>query len=271
VTELRIALVQLKIRDGQPRTNLERANSLIRAAAPADLIVLPELWTSGYAHGSWARTARVDTPIICAELAQLSTELGAVLAGSMVSLDEQGRLRNRLWVFSPDGGGPDGAGPVGGGPVTYDKGHLFAPLGEDRYLTAGSARVRVPLGPWTVALSICFDLRFPEMYRLDTLAGADLFLVVAAWPETRLEALRFLARARATENQAFLVLCNRIGPGEEGVNFGGGSMVVAPDGRVVADAGAEEGIARATIDQGRVAEVRTGFPVLSLRREGVDW
>jgi predicted amidohydrolase len=259
--QLRIALVQLEIRDGQPRVNLDRALTAIQEAAPADLYILPELWTTGYAHDSWGRAAAVDTPIICAELARLSTELGVVIAGSMISLDQGGKLRNRLWVF----------GPHDGAPVTYDKGHLFAPLGEERYLTPGVARIRLPLGPWTVALSICFDLRFPEMYRLDALGGADLFLVASAWPSARAEALRLLARVRALENQAFLALCNRSGTGGDGLHFGGGSIVVAPDGEILADAGEGEGVAEVMIEHGRVAEVRNGFAVLSKRARGLDW
>lgn len=258
---LRIALVQLEVRDGQPRANLERVLALIQDAAPADLYILPELWSTGYAHDTWARTAAVDTPLISAELAQFSSGSGAMIAGSMISLDEGGQLRNRLWAFGPDDHGP----------VTYDKGHLFAPLGEDRYLVPGTSRVRFPFGRWTVALSICFDLRFPEMYRLDALAGADLFLSVAAWPSARAEALRLLARARALENQVFLAVCNRSGVGGDGIHFGGGSVIVGPDGEVLADAGEGEGVTLAVIEAERVAEVRSRFPVLSRRAAGVDW
>lgn len=261
MSTLSIALVQLEVRDGRPRTNLERVLDLLKDAERADLYLLPELWTTGYAHDTWARTAEVDTPIVCAELARLSNDLDATIAGSMISLDQGGCLRNRLWVF----------GPGDQCPVTYDKGHLFAPLGEDRYLTPGESRVRLPLGPWTAGLSICFDLRFPEMYRLDALAGADLFLNVSAWPSERAETLRLLARVRALENQTFLALCNRFGTGSDGLHFGGGSAVVAPDGTLVADAGEGEGVTVATIDRKKVAEVRSGFPVLSRRAAGVDW
>lgn len=267
---LRIALVQLEVRDGQPRANMERALALIQDAAPADLYILPELWSTGYAHDTWARTAAVDTPLIAAELARFSGDLGATIAGSMVSRDEDGQLRNRLWVFGPEERGAEDHDP-GPGPVTYDKAHLFAPLGEDRYLVPGTARVRFPFGRWTVALSICFDLRFPEMYRLDALAGADLFLSVAAWPSARAEVFRLLARVRALENQAFLAVCNRSGVGGDGIHFGGGSVVVAPDGEVLADAGAGEGVTLAVIEHERVAEVRNSFPVLSRRAAGVDW
>jgi predicted amidohydrolase len=109
------------------------------------------------------------------------------------------------------------------------------------------------------------------MYRLDALAGADLFLVVAEWPLPRSEMLRILARTRAAENQLFLALCNRTGVASDGLPFGGGSVIVAPDGAVIVDAGAAEGIAMATIDQRRIGTIRTEFPVLSLRAQGLDW
>lgn len=258
---LRLGLVQLSINDGQPRRNLERAISLIDVSAPADLYLLPELWTTGFAHESWAGAARADTPIIIGELRDLSVERGAWIAGSMIVEDDTGRLRNRMHLFRPDGGDP----------VTYDKAHLFAPMAEDRYLAPGTERVRTTIGPWTLSLSICFDLRFPEMYRLETLEGADLFIVAAEWPAARAEILRILARARAAENQAFLALCNRIGMGADGTYFGGGSALVAPDGRIVADAGTEEKIVVATIDHDLVLAIRRDFPVLTLRKEGVDW
>ncbi len=258
---LRVALVQLAIRDGQPALNLEHATASIRGAGPADLYVLPELWTTGYAHDTWGRVADRETPAIVESLAALAAECGAYIAGSMVSRDERGALVNRLWLVPP----------TGAAPVHYDKGHLIALMGEDRYLSPGSRRVVTSLGDWRVGLSICFDLRFPEMYRADALDGAELFLVVSAWPAARAEAQRVLARARAIENQAFVVLCNRVGTAADGTRFDGGSVVVAPDGKIVADAGDAEGVTHATLDAEMIRAVRRQMPLLELRREGLDW
>jgi predicted amidohydrolase len=258
---LRVALVQLAIRDGQPAVNLERATASIRSAGPADLYVLPELWTTGYAHDTWARVADRETPAIVEALRALAAECGAYIAGSMISRDERGALVNRLWLVPP----------TGAAPVHYDKGHLIALMGEDRYLSPGDRRVVTPLGGWRAGLSICFDLRFPEMYRADALDGAELFVVVSEWPAARAEAQRVLARARAIENQAFVVLCNRVGTAADGTRFDGGSVVVAPDGKIMADAGGDEGVARATLDVGAIHAVRRQMPLLELRREGLDW
>lgn len=261
MTGLRVGLVQMEIADGRPRDNLDHAAALIGAASRADLYLLPELWSTGYAHDSWRRTAETDTPVLCEALQRLSHEHDTCIAGSMISLDDRGQLTNRLWVF----------GPGDRRPTTYDKGHLFSPLQEDRYLTAGTCRVRLPIGDWTAALSICFDLRFPEMYRRDALEGADLFLVVAEWPAVRATALRVLARARAIENHAFVALCNRTGVAADGLAFDGASAVFGPDGAVVADAENGEHVVIATLDRDAVARVRTAVPVLELRRPGLDW
>ena len=259
--QLRVALIQLAICDGQPAVNLEHAAASIRSAGPADLYVLPELWTTGYAHDTWARVADQETPAIVESLAALAAERGAYIAGSMISRNERGALVNRLWLVPPDGAAP----------VHYDKGHLFAPMGEDRYLSPGDRRVVASLGGWRAGLSICFDLRFPEMYRADALDGAELFLIVSEWPAARAEAQRVLARARAIENQAFVVLCNRVGTAADGTRFDGGSVVVAPDGSILADAGGDEGIARATLDVDAIRALRRQMPLLELRREGLDW
>ena len=258
---LRVALVQLAIRDGEPEANLEHATASIRSADSADLYVLPELWTTGYAHDTWARVADRETPAIVESLAGLAAERGAYIAGSMISRDERGALVNRLWLVPP----------TGAAPIHYDKGHLFAPMGEDRYLSPGDRRVVAPICGWRAGLSICFDLRFPEMYRADALDRAELFLVVSEWPAVRAEAQRVLARARAIENQTFVVLCNRVGTATDGTRFDGGSIVVAPDGTVMADAGGDEGVVHATLDAEAIRAVRRQMPLLELRREGLDW
>ena len=257
---MKVALVQMEVVDGDPPSNLRKAESLMATEPGADLYVLPELWTTGYAHACWRDVAERTTPEIGGRLQALARQRRAWIAGSMISLDGEGRLVNRLWVFPPQGE-----------PVHYDKGHLFQPMEEHRHLAAGRTRVRTPLGPFRAALSICFDLRFPEMYRRDAVDGAELFLVVAEWPHPRGEALRTLARARALENQACVVLVNRVGAAPDGTVFCGGSAVLGPDGGVLADAGEGEGVVCADLDPGATRGLRAQFPVLGLRAEGLDF
>ncbi|GJG89030.1 nitrilase [Gemmatimonadetes bacterium T265] len=264
---LRVALVQLAVADGEPADNLARAAALIRGAPAADLYLLPELFTTGYAHDAWAQAARESTPGVAATLQQLADARGAWIGGSMIAEVAGGGLANRFHLFAP-------AGAAGAAPVTYDKAHLFPPMGEPGRLTPGGARVRSCVGRGVaadVALSICFDLRFPEQYRLDAVAGATLFACVAEWPHPRGDTLRLLARARAAENQAWLALCNRVGPARDGTVFCGGSCVIAPDGAVVADAGdGVDTVTVAEVDVGAAHRARAGFAVLGLRVPGVD-
>lgn len=258
---MRAAVVQMQVRDGEPEANRRRAAELLDSSPGAQAYLLPELWSTGYAHGSWATSAKDDTPRLCAWMAAQAHTRQAWVAGSLVSLDEGGGLVNRIWIFPPDGGAPD----------FYDKAHLFRPLAEHEHLRPGRRRVQTTVGGFKAAPSICFDLRFPEQYRRDVVDGADLFLVSAEWPHPRSEILRLLARARAAENQAYLLLSNRTGPALDGTVFCGGSAIISPEGEVLADAGEAEGVISADIAAERVHALRERFPVLPFRTAGVDF
>jgi predicted amidohydrolase len=120
-----------------------------------------------------------------------------------------------------------------------------------------------PLG--TVGMTTCYDLRFPELYRVLVDRGAQLVVVPAAWPAARLEHWRLFTRARAVENQVFLLACNAAGT-QAGVRLGGHSVVVDPWGRVVAEAGDDEEVLLAELDLQTLTDIRTEFPVLDDRR-----
>ncbi len=265
---LRLALVQMTVTDGAPDENVARAAALVTAAPPADVYLLPELFTTGYAHDTWADAARGAARTLDA-LQQLADARDAWIGGSFVAATADGGIANRMHLLSPRGASQSSA------LVTYDKAHLFPPMGEPERLVAGAARVRTRVGRGDAAadaaLSICFDLRFPEHYRRDAADGATLFLCVAEWPDPRGDTLRLLARARAAENQAWLALCNRVGAAADGSTFPGGSCVVAPDGTVVADAGdAMDAVVVADVDVHVALRARAAFPVLPLRVPGVD-
>jgi predicted amidohydrolase len=267
-TTLRIALVQMTVTDGDVAANVARATALVTAAPAADVYLLPELFTTGYAHDAWEDAARGAARTLDA-MQQLADARQAWIGGSFVARTDGGGLANRLHLLAPRGAAPSAS------LVTYDKAHLIPAMGEPERLIAGTARVRTPIGRGEAAadaaLSICFDLRFPEQYRRDAVDGATLFLCVAEWPHVRGETLRLLARARAAENQAWLALCNRVGPAADGTLFAGGSCVVAPDGAVVVDAGeAADVVVVADVDAGAATRVRATFPVLPLRVPGVD-
>ncbi|HZS44110.1 MAG TPA: nitrilase-related carbon-nitrogen hydrolase [Blastocatellia bacterium] len=255
-----VAVVQMKITDGSPATNFDHAHTLINSSPGANLYLLPELWTTGYAHSSWQDTAVNVTPKIYADLQEFSKSINAWIGGSMISVNDEEQLVNRFWLFSP----------TGEPPIHYDKAHLFAPMLEDKYLASGTRRVQVTLGGIKASPSICFDLRFPEMYRKAALEGAELFLVSSEWPQPRCETLRLLARARAAENQAYLLLSNRLGPAKDGTTFCGESMIVGPDGSIISDAKDQEVVITADLDPLHIPELRSKFQVLTLTVNGVD-
>ena len=257
---MRVAVVQMMVTDGNPSVNFAHAENLIKQSPGANLYLLPELWTTGYDHSSWNNTAVNITPKICADLQELSQTLKAWIGGSMISSRDDVGLANRFWLFSPKGDVP----------IHYDKVHLFSPMKEDKYLSHGETTVMTQIDEFKASLSICFDLRFPAMYCQTAIDGANLFLVASEWPHPRYETLRLLARARAVENQAFLLLSNRLGPASDGTNFCGGSMIVAPDGQIVADAEDSEQVIITDIDIEQSAKLRSNLAVLSRGIAGID-
>ena len=255
-----IALIQAAVDPRGPEINERRIFDLLDTASRADLCLLPELWSTGYHYDYWETAADRSTPAVLDALSRWAAVNNTTIGGSLISRTREGALANRFWWLAPDGTR-----------CGYDKAHLFPPLREPEFLVPGATRARVSMREWQVAQSICYDLRFPEHYRRDALDGADLFAVVSAWPDPRCEALRTLARARAIENQTWLALCNRTGPGESGSTYCGGSMVVAPDGEIVCDAGRDEGIVSYRVDRQRLDSVRGSATTLSRRIQGIDF
>lgn len=256
-----VAVVQMAVEDGRPDANRAVAFERLEAAASegARLLLLPELWTTGYDHARWPSVADEASPRVVDEMRRFSLDHDVVVGGTMIERLRSGGLVNRFRLCGPEGD-----------LAVYDKVHLFAPMAEDRHLVAGGERAKAVVRGWRCGLSTCFDLRFPEMYRLDAVDGVEVFLVPAEWPAERAAVMRGLAWARAVENQAYLVLANRTGVARDGTRFGGGSLVVAPDGAVLAEAGPEEAVLRACLERDALG-LRSRFPVLDRRVPGVDW
>jgi predicted amidohydrolase len=255
---MRISAVQIASEDSEPNdVRVARVTALVRAQR-ADLVVLPELWVQGgFAFTTFAATAEpLDGPVVGA-LAAAARDLGAWLhGGSIVERGDDGRLYNTSLLFSPDGTLT----------ATYRKLHLFGfSGGETTVLTAGSDVVTTDLDGLTVALATCYDLRFPELFRQFVDRGAELVLLPAAWPTPRVGHWSLLARARAIEDQTYVVACNGCGD-QGGLRLGGRSAVIDPWGVVLAEAGEDEEILAVDIDPALVAKTRADFPVLADRR-----
>jgi len=231
-----------------------RVADLVRAQRGADLVLLPELWPQGgFAYDRWAQQAQpLDGPIVQA-LAEATRAVGAAVhMGSLVERDESGRLFNTSVLLGSDGEVLS----------TYRKIHLFGfGEGEPTLMTPGE-RVVVHDG---LGLATCYDLRFPEQFRLLLDAGAEVVLLPAAWPAKRVHHWRLLAQARAIENQAYVVAANTGGT-HAGVAMGGGSLVVDPWGTVLVEAGTGEEVLVVELDRALVPKTRASFPVLADRR-----
>jgi predicted amidohydrolase len=272
MSRMRVAVVQLAYDDAEPvGDRIDRVIALVRAQAGHDLVVLPELWQpTGFGYRRWASLAEpVDGPLVHA-MARAARDAGVVLhAGSWIETNGSGPDGRGLWNTSMV------FGPNGDLLATYRKVHRFGfGEGEPVLLEAGSGIVTVDLPRPVTApesrlvptgLATCYDIRFPEQFRRLLDAGAELFVVPAAWPAARVEHWRLLGRARALENQCFLVQCNTAGT-HAGTEMGGHSQVVDPWGAVLAEAGRDEEILSVEIDIDSVADVRAKFPVLADRR-----
>jgi len=149
--------------------------------------------------------------------------------------------------------------------ATYDKVHLFKRMQEDVYLAPGQTFTTANLGFTQAGLAICYDLRFPEMFRHLIDQQARMILVVAEWPSARHEHWRTLARARAIENQCFVLACNCVG-GESHNVFGGGSLAIDPWGVILVEGGNDEDALSTELNLEHINVARTRFPVLPDRR-----
>jgi predicted amidohydrolase len=254
----RVALLQLDSSDGEAVADrVERAAALVEGLRDVELAVLPELWAVGAFDLVQAReyAEPLDGPIV-RRMRDAARRAGIWLhAGSYAELDRGLRYNTSVVV--------DPAGDI---VATYRKQHLFGwEDGEPSVMTAGDSLVVLPtpLGP--TGLATCYDLRFPELYRRLVDSGTETFLMASGWPLARIEHWAVLTRARAIENQAWVVACNSAGFHAR-TAMGGRSVVVDPTGAVVAEAGEAEEILYADVDPAAVATWRRSFPALTDRR-----
>lgn len=258
-TALHVALAQIDITLADPAANLAQVTTLAATAAAqgAHLLVLPELWSTGYSLPRARALADAPGTGMHAALAQLARAQGIAIAGS--TLTWQGDApANVATLYLADGSLL----------LDYSKLHLFGLMDEDRYLAAGE-RMPVAAAPWgSTALAICYDLRFPELFRAYALAGAAVCIVPAEWPHPRIQHWRTLVQARAIENQCFMVAVNCVGS-DEANTFGGHSLVVAPGGDVLVEGDEQAQLLYATLDIAEVAATRGRIPVLRDRRADV--
>jgi predicted amidohydrolase len=257
---MRIALAQFDVKSGETNCNLATASEYITLAAKqgAKLVVLPELWSSGFDLEHCQTHARASHETVLPALIQLARCHKVYIVGSVLKANSRREVFNSAMLLGP------GTEPI----RVYRKIHLFSPMQESQFLTPGRTTPIFHLSFGAAALAICYDLRFPELFRKYALNGARLIILCAQWPAARLEHWRTLVRARAIENQLFIVACNRVGS-SQGTKFGGHSMIVDPWGNVLEEGAGRAALLTADIDFRAVNDSRSRISSLNDRRPEV--
>ncbi len=255
--QITISLAQMDIKIGDVSANLATMKKLTTAAAArgSDLVVFPELWSTGYDLSSAASYATPTDRGLFAEVAAIAREQKIAIVGSLLSSLGEGQVGNTAVYF-------DKAGRNLG---TYSKIHLFQLMQEHRYLTAGRHLSYVDSNWARLGLAICYDLRFPELFRRYALADAIMVILPAEWPNPRKSHWLTLLQARAIENQMFLIACNRVGTTGDS-SFFGHSCIIDPWGDFAVLADDQQGVWTAEVDPAAVSIVRQKIPVFADRR-----
>ncbi|MEY2562890.1 MAG: omega-amidase [Verrucomicrobiota bacterium] len=257
---MKIAAAQIACSLGDIDANVRKMRdfSARAKAAGAELVVFPEMADTGYAmpviqkcaqpwsEGAVPELQKIAHALSLAIISGISERAGACIYNSQIFIDADGTVAG-----------------------SYRKTHLFTapPIGEDACFTSGSALTSLPFGEFRLGLSICYDLRFPEVFRtLSIEQEANVFILSSAWPFPRVEHFRILATARAIENQSYVVVSNRVGT-DEGVTCCGSSAIIDPYGVVMASASTDrEELVVADISLEAIVSVRNKMAVFAQRR-----
>ncbi len=247
---MKVTILQTDIAWNAPDANALRAEQLMKSAEGSDLYVLPEMWSTGFATQP---EGIAETDHRSYEWMQsIAQEKNAAVCGSVAIRDTDSTYRNRMFFVKPDGSSQ-----------FYDKRHLFAFGGENQHYRRGERRVVVEYMGWRLLLLVCYDLRFPVWSR--NMGDYDAMIYVANWPEARQEVWNALLRARAIENQCYVIGVNRVG-NDPAARYVGGSVVIDAKGKTLAECpAAEETTITADLSLDDLQRFRDKFRVLDDR------
>lgn len=254
MNSIHAAAIQFNVKQGDVDANLAYVReALFRVAGQGtDLVVLPEMWSSGFAYRNLNELAG-RTEGIVAELLELSARYKQVIVGSMPEPNGD-KVFNTVYVADN--------GKLAG---VYRKIHLFSLLGENRAFSGGDSWLLAETSIGKVGVIICYDLRFPELSRRLAIEGAQVICVPAQWPKPRQEHWRTLLRARAIENQLYVVACNACGTIGK-LDFFGMSMIIDPKGELLAEGSESDGEIIATLDMQAMNDWRAQIPCFNDRK-----
>jgi len=251
---VKAAAVQFNISPGEIEPNLLHVRRELErlAGEGVQLVLLPEMWATGFAYKQLNELAQ-RTAGILDELAGLSLKYGMVIVGSLPEPHDN-KVYNTAYVLD--------RGKLKG---KYRKIHLFSLMQEDRFFDAGDSWLLVETSIARIGVFICYDLRFPELARRLALEGADVLVVPGEWPKPRQEHWRTLLRARAIENQLYVMAANCCGVVGK-LDFFGMSMIVDPKGEMLAEAGYEPQSIVADLDFAAMSDWREQIPCFNDRK-----
>ena len=220
------------------------------------MVVLPEAFATGFSLNPKA-TTRAEPDQTYAFLSNISTSHKIwILAGVIVPNENNAKAKNIAVLFNPNGK------QVG----AYQKMYPFTPMGEEKVYARGKSTKTFDVEGFQLSPILCYDLRFPELFRVNIVQGANLFVVIASWPKVRINHWHTLLQARAIENQAYVIGLNRTGK-DPNHNYSGGSRVIDPTGKTVVEMKDKEEVASTKLDRKLVDQWRDKFPVLQDIRE----
>lgn len=255
MSDITAAAIQFNVRQGESAANRSYVRTALARVADlgANLVLLPEMWSTGFAYKTLNELAQ-KTEAVVAELQELSARHKLVIIGSQPEPAGDNRVYNTAHVI-------DNGQVV----AAYRKLHLFSLLGEDKAFKGGDACCLTETSLGKIGVIICYDLRFPELARRLALEGARVLCVPAQWPKPRQEHWRTLLRARAIENQQYVVSANACGLIGK-LDFFGMSMIIDPQGEVLVDAGEQEGEIVAPLSWQAMDDWRARIPCFADRR-----
>lgn len=246
VNDLDIALIQAPLAWQDAQANRDYFQAALAEAEGADLVVLPEMFTTGFSMDSAALAEPAAGPTL-QWMREQAARTGAVITGSLIVQADDGTYRNRLfWV------------PPSAAVQHYDKRHLFRMAGEHKHYQAGERRLLVELKGWRIRPLVCYDLRFPVWSR--DAATTDLLLYTANWPAARRNQWNRLLPARAIENLCYVAALNRIGDDGKGYAHAGDSQVLDFLGERIAYAADQPCVLRQRLSAEALAKHRERFP-----------
>ncbi|NBA88852.1 amidohydrolase [Emticicia sp. CRIBPO] len=241
---LRVTLVQSDLYWENPTANLAMFEEKISGLVDqTDLIVLPEMFNTGFST-NYSEPMNLTTH---KWMKQMATQTGAIVTGSMGVKEKSGNYNRLLWVH------PSGATDY------YDKKHLFKYGGEHEKFSPGQSKLIKPAKDFNISTLICYDLRFPVWSR-NISNGFDVLIYVASWPEPRIEAWSTLLKARAIENQCYVIGVNRLGSDGNGLKYNGQSAIIDYKGQVIEQLGDREIVKTFEISKEPLLDYRNQFP-----------